>query len=112
MLISAAVGVRNVIQAHFDRHQHNKVFIERNPSGKGELVLFGSMNFSVRGLHVQMSRRTISLSSMIWGRRRCSRKGFDIDFNDNVRLCGREGKSRAAARRFAIDRGRLTRRLG
>jgi len=52
MIIEAA-GADNVVQGHFGRYQHNKVFIERDASGVARRVLFGSMNFSVRGLYVQ-----------------------------------------------------------
>jgi len=52
-LIKQAAGSNNVVQGHFSRFQHNKVFIKRNASGLPQRVLFGSMNFSVRGLYVQ-----------------------------------------------------------
>jgi phosphatidylserine/phosphatidylglycerophosphate/cardiolipin synthase-like enzyme len=51
-LIKQAAGSNNVVQGHFSRFQHNKVFIKRN-AGLPQRVLFGSMNFSVRGLYVQ-----------------------------------------------------------
>jgi hypothetical protein len=52
-LIKEAAGINNVVQGHFSRFQHNKVFIKRDASGVPQRVLFGSMNFSVRGLYVQ-----------------------------------------------------------
>jgi phosphatidylserine/phosphatidylglycerophosphate/cardiolipin synthase-like enzyme len=52
-MIIAAAGQANVRQGHFARYQHNKVFIKRDRAGKAERVIFGSMNFSVRGLYVQ-----------------------------------------------------------
>jgi hypothetical protein len=52
-LIKQAAGDDNVVQGHFSRFQHNKVFIKRDASGAAQRVLFGSMNFSVRGLYVQ-----------------------------------------------------------
>ena len=52
-LIKQAAGNDNVVQGHFSRFQHNKVFIKRDASGAAQRVLFGSMNFSVRGLYVQ-----------------------------------------------------------
>ena len=52
-LVKTALGNANVRQGHFARYQHNKVFIKRDLEGKGEKVIFGSMNFSVRGLYVQ-----------------------------------------------------------
>src|SRR6266851_5415044 len=45
-LIKQAAGSNNVVQGHFSRFQHNKVFIKRNASGLPQRVLFGSMNFS------------------------------------------------------------------
>lgn len=51
-LIKAAARSK-VKQGHFGRYQHNKVFIKRDAQGNAQKVLFGSMNFSVRGLYVQ-----------------------------------------------------------
>jgi hypothetical protein len=52
-LIKEAAGDDNVVRGHFSRFQHNKVFIKRDSSGAAQRVLFGSMNFSVRGIYVQ-----------------------------------------------------------
>lgn len=52
-LIEAAAGAHNVVRGHFGRFQHHKVFLKRNASGDPVRVLFGSMNFSLRGLYVQ-----------------------------------------------------------
>jgi hypothetical protein len=52
-LIKKELGDANVKQGHFARYQHNKVFIRRDAQGKGVSVIFGSMNFSVRGIYVQ-----------------------------------------------------------
>ena len=52
-LIKAAAGNDNVRQGKFNRFQHNKVFIKRDSAGKAQKVLFGSMNFSLRGIFVQ-----------------------------------------------------------
>jgi phosphatidylserine/phosphatidylglycerophosphate/cardiolipin synthase-like enzyme len=52
-LIKAAAGDDNVVQGHFSRFQHSKVFIKRDSAGTAQRVLFGSMNFSVRGIYVQ-----------------------------------------------------------
>lgn len=52
-MIIAAAGAANVRQGHFNRFQHNKVLIKRDASGKAQRVIFGSMNFSVRGIYVQ-----------------------------------------------------------
>jgi hypothetical protein len=52
MIIEAA-GADSVVQGHFGLFQHNKVFIERDAAGIARRVLFGSMDFSVRGMYVQ-----------------------------------------------------------
>ncbi len=52
-LVTTALGAANVKRGHFSRYQHNKVFIKRDSGGKAQKVLFGSMNFSVRGIYVQ-----------------------------------------------------------
>jgi phosphatidylserine/phosphatidylglycerophosphate/cardiolipin synthase-like enzyme len=52
-LIRTAAGAQNVRQGHFSRFQHNKVLIKRDAKGRAQKVLFGSMNFSLRGLYVQ-----------------------------------------------------------
>jgi hypothetical protein len=59
-LIKQAAGSNNVVQGHFSRFQHNKVFIKRDASGLPQRVLFGSMNFSVRGLYVQSNNVVIA----------------------------------------------------
>ena len=52
-MIIAAAAAENVKQGKFRRFQHNKVFIKRDASGNAQKVIFGSMNFSVRGIYVQ-----------------------------------------------------------
>jgi phosphatidylserine/phosphatidylglycerophosphate/cardiolipin synthase-like enzyme len=52
-LIITALGEDCVRKGHFARYQHNKVFIKRDKNGAGQKVLFGSMNFSIRGMYVQ-----------------------------------------------------------
>ncbi|MEI9991306.1 MAG: phospholipase D-like domain-containing protein [Rhizomicrobium sp.] len=52
-MLKAAAGAANVKQGHFSRFQHNKVIVKRDASGKAQKVLFGSMNFSLRGLYIQ-----------------------------------------------------------
>jgi phosphatidylserine/phosphatidylglycerophosphate/cardiolipin synthase-like enzyme len=59
-LITQAAGPGNVVQGHFSRFQHNKVFIKRDSSGAAQRVLFGSMNFSVRGIYVQSNNIIIA----------------------------------------------------
>ncbi len=52
-LIEAAAGQKNVVRGHFGRFQHHKVLLKRNAQGDPVRVLFGAMNFSLRGLYVQ-----------------------------------------------------------
>src|SRR5262245_55057565 len=80
MIIDAA-GAENVQQGHFGRYQHNKVFIKRDASGNAEKVIFGSMNFSVRGLYVQANNVIVvddaNTAAMF-------AKAFDVAFTDDV----------------------------
>ncbi len=80
-MIIAATGAANVRQGHFDRFQHNKVFIKRDASGQAERVLFGSMNFSVRGLYVQANNVVVVDDPTTAG---MFAKAFDVAFADNV----------------------------
>jgi PLD-like domain len=66
-LIKQAAGNDNVVQGHFSRFQHNKVFIKRDASGAAQRVLFGSMNFSVRGLYVQANNVIVADDPTIAG---------------------------------------------
>jgi PLD-like domain len=50
--LSASAGEENVKRMHFKRLQHNKVLIARR-HGQPIKVLFGSTNFSFRGLYIQ-----------------------------------------------------------
>jgi phosphatidylserine/phosphatidylglycerophosphate/cardiolipin synthase-like enzyme len=52
-LIETAAGKKSVVRGHFGRFQHHKVFLKRNAQGDPVRALFGSMNFSLRGLYVQ-----------------------------------------------------------
>jgi phosphatidylserine/phosphatidylglycerophosphate/cardiolipin synthase-like enzyme len=80
MIIDAA-GEANVKQGHFGRYQHNKVFIKRDASGNAERVIFGSMNFSIRGLYVQANNVVVvddaNTAAMF-------AKAFDVAFADDV----------------------------
>ncbi len=80
-MIIAACGADNVRQGHFQRYQHNKVFIKRDAAGKGQRVIFGSMNFSVRGIYVQANNVMVvddaNVADMF-------AKAFDVAFADDV----------------------------
>ena len=80
-LIIAAAGAAKVRRGHFDRFQHNKVFIKRDASGQAQRVLFGSMNFSVRGLYVQANNIAVVDDANVAG---MFAKAFDVAFADNV----------------------------
>jgi phosphatidylserine/phosphatidylglycerophosphate/cardiolipin synthase-like enzyme len=71
-----------VRQGHFDRFQHNKVFIKRDASGKAQRVLFGSMNFSVRGVYVQANNVAVVDDPATAG---MFAAAFDLAFADNVK---------------------------
>lgn len=81
-LVKAALGAGNVKQGHFSRYQHNKVFIKRDAGGRGQKVIFGSMNFSVRGLYVQANNVIAAddpATADMFAR------AFDLAFADNVK---------------------------
>lgn len=81
MIISAA-GAVNVKQGKFARFQHNKVFIKRDHSGKAQKVLFGSMNFSVRGIYVQANNVIVVDDPKTAG---MFAQAFDEAFKDDVK---------------------------
>jgi phosphatidylserine/phosphatidylglycerophosphate/cardiolipin synthase-like enzyme len=56
--LAHSAGARNVKRMHFIKLQHNKVFIAKR-DGKPVKVLFGSTNFSFRGLYVQANNAMI-----------------------------------------------------
>lgn len=81
-MIIAAAGQDNVRQGKFGRYQHNKVFIKRNAAGDAQRVIFGSMNFSVRGVYVQANNVMVvddpSVAAMF-------AKAFDNAFENDVK---------------------------
>jgi hypothetical protein len=81
-MIIAAAGQTNVRQGHFARYQHNKVFIKRDANGNAQKVIFGSMNFSVRGVYVQANNVIVvddpGVATMF-------AKAFDDAFANNVK---------------------------
>jgi phosphatidylserine/phosphatidylglycerophosphate/cardiolipin synthase-like enzyme len=81
-LIKAAAGAANVRQGHFQRFQHNKVFIKRDHTGKAQKVLFGSMNFSVRGVYVQANNVIVVDDPTTAG---MFAQAFDEAFQDEVK---------------------------
>jgi len=80
-MIIAAAGKANVRQGHFGRFQHNKVFIKRDSTGKAQRVIFGSMNFSVRGLYVQANNVIVVDDPATAG---MFATAFDVAFAGNV----------------------------
>jgi phosphatidylserine/phosphatidylglycerophosphate/cardiolipin synthase-like enzyme len=80
-MIIAAAGKDNVRQGHFNRYQHNKVFIKRDAEGNAQRVIFGSMNFSVRGIYVQANNVIVVDDPKVAG---MFAEAFDNAFNNNV----------------------------
>jgi hypothetical protein len=81
-MIIAAAGEHNVRQGHFARYQHNKVFIKRDANGDAERVIFGSMNFSVRGVYVQANNVVVVDDPTVAG---MFAKAFDDAFTNDVK---------------------------
>src|SRR5580700_784071 len=81
-MIIAAAGAGNVRQGHFNRYQHNKVFIKRDSAGNAQRVIFGSMNFSVRGIYVQANNVVVVDDPNVAG---MFAKAFDDAFQNNVK---------------------------
>ena len=80
-MIIAAAGAANVRQGKFARYQHCKVFIKRDASGNAQKVIFGSMNFSVRGIYVQANNVVFVDDPKVAGMFAAS---FDNAFQNNV----------------------------
>ena len=81
-MIIAAAGQGNVRQGHFARFQHNKVFIKRDSAGNAQRVIFGSMNFSVRGIYVQANNVIVVDDP---GTAAMFAKAFDNAFTNDVK---------------------------
>lgn len=81
-MIIAAAGTANVKQGKFARFQHNKVFIKRDHAGNAQKVLFGSMNFSVRGIYVQSNNVIVVDDAKTAG---MFAQAFDEAFKDDVK---------------------------
>jgi len=81
-MIIKACGAAQVKQGHFARFQHNKVLIKRDQSGAAQRVLFGSMNFSVRGLYVQANNIIVADDPGVAG---MFATAFDVAFTNDVK---------------------------
>src|SRR5262249_10966503 len=81
-MIIAAAGKQNVKQGHFTRFQHNKVFIKRDSSGNAQRVIFGSMNFSVRGIYVQANNVIVVDDPKVAG---MFAEAFEVAFEGDVK---------------------------
>jgi len=81
-MIIAAAGDANVRQGKFNRYQHNKVFIKRDSAGSAQRVIFGSMNFSVRGIYVQANNVVVVDDPTVAG---MFAAAFDNAFKNNVK---------------------------
>jgi hypothetical protein len=56
--LGVSAGKANVMRTHFHSLQHNKVLIAKR-NGKAFKVLFGSTNFSFRGLYIQANNAVV-----------------------------------------------------
>jgi hypothetical protein len=56
--LSTSTGVNNVNRMHFKNLQHNKVLIAKK-NGEPIKVLFGSTNFSFRGIYIQANNALV-----------------------------------------------------
>jgi hypothetical protein len=56
--LSASAGANNVKRMHFKNLQHNKVLIAKK-NGEPVKVLFGSTNFSFRGIYIQANNALV-----------------------------------------------------
>jgi len=81
-MVKQAAGAAGVKQGKFDRYQHNKVFIKRDAGGNAQRVIFGSMNFSVRGLYVQANNVIVVDDPKVAG---MFAAAFDCAFAGDVR---------------------------
>jgi hypothetical protein len=81
-MIIAAAGKDKVRQGKFARYQHNKVFIKRDSAGNAQRVIFGSMNYSVRGIYVQ-ANNVVFVDDP--GTAAMFAKAFDDAFKNNVK---------------------------
>jgi phosphatidylserine/phosphatidylglycerophosphate/cardiolipin synthase-like enzyme len=57
-ILAASAGPDNVVRRHFSNLQHNKVMIAKR-DGKPLKVLFGSTNYSFRGLYIQANNALV-----------------------------------------------------
>jgi hypothetical protein len=57
-ILSGSAGGSNVKRMHFNSLQHNKVLIAKR-NGQPEKVLFGSTNFSFRGIYIQANNAMV-----------------------------------------------------
>lgn len=88
-MIQQAAGAANVKQGHYSRFQHCKVFIKRNAANQAQRVLFGSMNFSVRGLYVQANNIVVVDDPTTAG---WFAQAFDEAFQDGVKAAAFSAK--------------------
>jgi len=76
--LSASAGAGNVIRMHFKGLQHNKVLIAKRDGGAVK-VLFGSTNFSFRGLYIQANNALVFRDADAAG---LFEQVFEIAFNN------------------------------
>jgi len=62
--LEKSAGADNVVRMHFTKLQHNKVLIAKR-NGEPQRVLFGSTNFSFRGMYIQANNALVFRSPEI-----------------------------------------------
>jgi phospholipase D-like protein len=78
--LARSAGRGNVLRTHFRRLQHNKVLIARR-GGNPFKVLFGSTNFSFRGIYIQANNVLVFQSEEIAA---LFGQAFDLAFKDSL----------------------------
>jgi len=64
--LAKSAGEDRVLRMHFSGLQHNKVLIAKR-DGNAQKVLFGSTNFSFRGIYIQANNALVSYSPQVAG---------------------------------------------
>lgn len=77
-ILGGSAGKARVKRMHFQNLQHNKVFIAKR-DGKAFKVLFGSTNFSFRGIYIQANNTLVFRSADAAG---LFEQVFDLAFNN------------------------------
>jgi len=82
--LAASAGGKNIKRMHFKNLQHNKVLIAKK-NGEPVKVLFGSTNFSFRGIYIQANNALVFYAPEA---ARLFEKVFDLAFSDPNAFAG------------------------